>query len=249
VRIPDYISPIVGWRVWQWDATGLRSLNNESWLPRKPLEAKCRVSDCGMLARRAEALRGSHDAPRADCSCGVYAAKNLTQLRTTGYARFGIHGEVFLWGALIEHERGFRAQFAYPKNLYLPLEMLPFTLAGIQSRLQTLFPYGGDIFIFHSSVSIPLWRKGSGLDAAGLDFLMGRGSEWYARRKQERTIKTGDRVAIIGRGIAVVEQVNDKQVQALLWNRSVLRVGRKEIVWDGVNMRWECEPSNNRGEQ
>ena len=32
MTVPDYISPIVGYRVWQWDATGLRSLNGENWV-------------------------------------------------------------------------------------------------------------------------------------------------------------------------------------------------------------------------
>jgi len=44
----------------------------------------------------------------------------------------------------------------------------------------------------------------------------------------------------LGRGIAVVEQVDERQVHALLWNRSLLRIGRKEIVWDEGNMRWEA---------
>ena len=54
-------------------------------------------------------------------------------------------------------------------------------------------------------------------------------------------MKKGDRVAILGRGIAVVEHLDAKQVHALLWNRSVLRIGRKEIVWDEGNMRWESD--------
>jgi hypothetical protein len=38
-----------------------------------------------------------------------------------GYQRYGICGEVYLWGRLVEHELGWRAQFAYPKTLFLPL--------------------------------------------------------------------------------------------------------------------------------
>ncbi len=30
---PDYISLVVGYRVWQWDATGLASLNGFKWRP------------------------------------------------------------------------------------------------------------------------------------------------------------------------------------------------------------------------
>ena len=85
-----------------------------------------------------------------------------------------------------------------------------------------------------------LWRKESGIDGAGMAFLMCRGKEWYARHKQHRTIETGDRVAILGCGIGVVEQANDTHVLVLLWNRTLLRISRKEIVWDKPNMRWEA---------
>jgi hypothetical protein len=80
-----------------------------------------------------------------------------------------------------------------------------------------------------------------GFDAAGLDYLIGKRTQYYARRQRDRTLMRGDRVAVLGRGIAVVEQVDDREVHAVLWNRSVLRIGRKEIVWDESNMRWEAE--------
>jgi hypothetical protein len=51
----------------------------------------------------------------------------------------------------------------------------------------------------------------------------------------------GDRVAVLGRGIAVVEKVDGKEVHAALWNTNTVRIARKEIVWDEGNMRWECE--------
>jgi hypothetical protein len=54
-------------------------------------------------------------------------------------------------------------------------------------------------------------------------------------------LKKGDRVAILGRGIAVVEQVDGKEVHVVLWNRCMLRIGRKEIVWDEGNTRWETD--------
>jgi hypothetical protein len=48
-------------------------------------------------------------------------------------------------------------------------------------------------------------------------------------------------VAIIGRGIALVEHVNDRHVHVRLWNRNVLRISRKEILWDEGNARWETD--------
>jgi len=81
--------------------------------------------------------------------------------------------------------------------------------------------------------------KGTGLDAAGLEFLMSMGEEWYARRKRDRTLKAGDRIAVLGHGKAVVESVNEKEVHAVLWNRTVPRIQRNGIVWDESNMPWE----------
>jgi hypothetical protein len=51
----------------------------------------------------------------------------------------------------------------------------------------------------------------------------------------------GDRVAVLGRGIAVVEQADDMQVHALLWNKTILRMRRNDIAWNRGNMRWEAE--------
>ena len=51
----------------------------------------------------------------------------------------------------------------------------------------------------------------------------------------------GDRVAVIGRGIAVVEHADDEQVHAILPNRSTLRMGRNEIAWNRQNIRWEAK--------
>jgi len=241
MTVPDYISPIIGYRVWRWNAAGLKSLNGEPWSPGKPLVAACRASNRGTTVGRAGATHDANDAPREKCTCGVYASKSLEHLRTTGYERYGICGEVNLWGTVVEHEQGFRAQFAYPKNLYLPPKMLPSTLAEIQSRLQALTLYGSDIFVLGNGETISLWAKDSGYTPAGLDYLIERSKQYYDRRRQERTLRLGDRVAILGRGIAVVEQAGDKEALVVLWNKNVVRIGRKEIVWDERNMRWETD--------
>jgi hypothetical protein len=51
----------------------------------------------------------------------------------------------------------------------------------------------------------------------------------------------GDRVAVLGCGIAVVEHADDTVVQALLRNRIILRMRRNDITWNQQNMRWEAE--------
>jgi preprotein translocase subunit YajC len=94
---------------------------------------------------------------------------------------------------------------------------------------------------------VALWRHGSGFDEAGLDCLIQARKEYYVRRQRERTLKKGARVAVLGHGIAVVEQVDGKEVHVALGNRLVLRIARKEIVANEQNNRWECEATKARG--
>jgi hypothetical protein len=200
MSIPDYISPIIGYRVWTWGTTGLKSLCGERWHPNQSLAARCRASAVvGTIASRVEG-HDSHDAPQVNCTCGIYAVKTLDHFRSAGYERFGICGEVFLWGKVVEHELGYRAQLAYPKNLFLSLDALPFTLAEIWPRLQALSHYGSDIFVLDNDQTISLWGKRSGFDPAGLDYLIERSKRYYDRRQPDRNLKRGDRMAILGRG-------------------------------------------------
>jgi hypothetical protein len=227
VIIPDYISPVVGYRVWRWDATGLKSLNGSQWQPGKTIEAECRIQ--------------GHEAPQADCKCGIHAAKTVAHLRREGYDRYGIYGEVYLWGTVVEHQQGWRAQFAYPKNFVVPFEMMPFTMFRAESWLTTSATYDCDIFVRRIRGSVPLWHSGSGYDTAGLDLIMQQSKSWYARRGEEYRIKPGDRVAVRGRGIAVVETAGGTQVRAVLRNRSMLRIWSRDIYWDEQNKRWETD--------
>src|ERR1035437_8520782 len=158
MSIPDYSSPIVGYRVWTWDTKGLKSLCGERWHPSQSLAARCRASAVvGPIVGRAEAVHDAHEVPQTDCTCGVYAAKNLEHLRQFGYEGRGIHGEVYLWGTVVEHELGWRAQYAYPKSLFLPPDAIPFTLTQIDARLKTLIAFGADIFIVGDHESIRFW--------------------------------------------------------------------------------------------
>ena len=243
MSIPDYISPIVGYRVWTLSTMGLKSLCGEQWHPAKSLAARCRASTVvGTIASRVEG-HDSHDAPQVNCTCGIYAVKTLHHFRSAGYEQFGIYGEVYLWGTVVEHELGWRAQLAYPKNFFLSPDALPFTLAEIQSRLNMLTAYRSDVFVADPNGNIRLWAKDSGYDAAGLGYLIERSKQDHDRLRQERTLKKADRVAIIGRGIAVVEHVDGKWIQAVVWNKCALRIARKYIRWDDQNMRWETSPS------
>jgi hypothetical protein len=127
MTIPDYVSPIVAYRVWRWDAAGLRSLNGEPWPPGRPLAAGCRASVRGTMVGRA--AHDARESPRPACTCGVYAAKSLDHPRKIGYDRYGIRGEVSLWGPVVEHDLGWRAQYAWLCRRVLRLS----PIAGLDS--------------------------------------------------------------------------------------------------------------------
>jgi hypothetical protein len=112
--------------------------------------------------------------PRKRSAPAASTPPSLEHLQKNGYDRCGIYGEVCLWGTVVEHERGWRAQLAYPKNLFLSPDALPFTLAEIWPRLQALTFYGSDIFVLDNDQTISLWGKRSGFDPAGLDYLIER---------------------------------------------------------------------------
>jgi preprotein translocase subunit YajC len=239
VKIPDYISPVVAYRVWRWDDTGLKSLNGELWCAGRPLEATCRAAVPGIVFGCERPVHGAHELPHPECSCGVYAAKSIEHLRQFGYEGRGIQGEVYLWGTVVEHKLGWRAQFAYPKSLFLPPDVVPFALAELDARLDTLIVFGVDIFVLRDNEGVRLWKNGSGYDAAGLDYIIRLRQKHYLRQKRERTLKKGDRVAVLGRGIAVVEQTDNKEALVVLGNRHVVRIARKGIVLNQQNRRWE----------
>jgi hypothetical protein len=130
------------------------SLNGEFWHPNQQLQAVCRRSV------------NRHTPPHRSCSCGIYAAKSFDQLRRIGYAEEGVHGEVYLWGTVVEHKLGWRAQFAYPKTLVVGPESLLFgrlvqrdLCTEELESLEILIGYGAELFVAGEKGNIPLWTK------------------------------------------------------------------------------------------
>lgn len=103
------IEPIVGHRGWKLYAKGYKltlvSRNGIHWPMRQKLVAFCKDNE----------LR--HIAPDEHCSleCGIYAYNHPTPGLSTGI----VHGEVYLWGTILMSDLGYRAEYAYPKSLYL----------------------------------------------------------------------------------------------------------------------------------
>jgi hypothetical protein len=175
MNVPDYISPIVGHRIWHWDGIRLLSLNGEPWLPCQVLKASCKAVSPFPEVQSLVAgsgIAGGHQAPQMGCTCGVYATKEpqawlhrLAQLRRRGQANSQISGEVYLWGTIVEHRCGWRAQFAYPRSLTLLSDMIPCGTRESKEMLDALAAYGAEISIVdevpHEQEVIGEWSKGS----------------------------------------------------------------------------------------
>jgi hypothetical protein len=122
VIIPDGVVPIVAWRYWKLGTGGLTSVNVGTgyWPACRAFEAECRA-----LGWATPPLL--HGAPCEACSCGIYGAIDLDTLKTLVHPapvfpfapNHVVVGEVYLWGKVIPGERGYRAQFAYPKRLFV----------------------------------------------------------------------------------------------------------------------------------
>ena len=130
---PDYIEPVVGWRLWHLaerdGALRLVSpLYRTAWLPRRELVAACRRGMESGLSLYWPGRR-RHAPPDPRCGCGIYAGR--TPAEATAYmTRFfkqrddvlhRVIGTVSLWGVVVECERGWRASRAYPRNIYVPV--------------------------------------------------------------------------------------------------------------------------------
>lgn len=188
--IPDYVAPIVGYRLWKWEGGGssLLSLVKENpWPTGRALEAKCnqKYEQPDGIARRREFLRrlneAPHQAPQIDCTCGIYAHKTAEQLREV-HPWTTIAGEVYLWGTVVEHRFGWRAEFAYPKKFLLDPHSYPWlgllaacdSLEVLQSCLGPLTAYGSDLWLVDNGKigeAMAFWTARSGFLAPALERL------------------------------------------------------------------------------
>lgn len=122
--------PIVGWRAWRvinYERHGglteprLQSLTGrEKWEPMTRLEGHCVPNKASF--GYTDAPRVAHEAPWPNCLCGVWATRERVdserEMLQGGSGLYAM-GEVYLWGRVLEFERGWRARYAYPKSLIL----------------------------------------------------------------------------------------------------------------------------------
>jgi hypothetical protein len=120
------LEPILAWRAWVLDTSGSRPelssiVYRTPWPAREPLRSTCEAGGC--LAARWPAHRHT---------CGIHAFKERAGAEDFPSSwerlRFGpaahdeyVIGRVSLWGHVVEHEAGYRAELAYPYELVLSL--------------------------------------------------------------------------------------------------------------------------------
>lgn len=160
--IPDYCEALTAYRCWNVYPNGLLvgQAHNEPWPPYQAMVARC-----GYVSNGAAHLQGGAflPAPVLACDCGVHALKSPDATETrmmdeirdhamsggfsynifTGRSTVGgrVWGAVKLWGRLIEHHFGYRAEFAYPSALLCEDEALARTVAtlyGVPCAVKTL---------------------------------------------------------------------------------------------------------------
>ncbi|MGH9681139.1 MAG: hypothetical protein ACRD4Y_14420, partial [Candidatus Acidiferrales bacterium] len=189
-----------------------------------------------------------HNVPDESCTCGMYAGINMQHLIDIGYIERGLHGEVHLWGKLMRHTLGWRAQYAYPKYFVVPMNMLPLRIEEAKKRLDILAQFEVDIYLQTEPEAkvggerIPLWIKDFGYSQQGLSWLVEKRKDWYKEHPKTQTLAVGDRVAVFGStsGIGIVQGIKDGDVYYTLFNPNMIyRKAAKDIKWNDANWRWE----------
>ncbi|MGE5227223.1 MAG: hypothetical protein ACM3OO_10160 [Planctomycetaceae bacterium] len=111
--------PIEGWRIWNLadELSAPRLLpagsGGDVWEPMRAVQAVCTVPSIVRLGSR------RHRAPGPACSCGIHAGMSLAGFPRPrpAWPPPTIVGTVSLWGTVVEHEQGWRAEHAYPSRL------------------------------------------------------------------------------------------------------------------------------------
>lgn len=113
--LPTSIEPVLGWRVWRLldddHDVRLGSMTRpDLWPQGEPFRATCPTPTA----------HGPR-VPAESCSCGIYAASTPEDLAHAGVlgVSASVVGAIAMWGTVVEHDRGARAELAYPSRLRL----------------------------------------------------------------------------------------------------------------------------------
>lgn len=121
---PDVVEPIIGLRAWVINHgflassyTSRNSFGGAHWPAREKFSAACEIYRG--LPTYSDRKHVVHEAPKQDCSCGVYACERELEIQYNAENGPFVWGRVALWGRVVQHNKGWRAQYAYPVSLVL----------------------------------------------------------------------------------------------------------------------------------
>jgi len=121
--------PLIAYRAWSYvDTENLIypfDLSANFLVPWKPFEAEPAI--CIMALQKKMPCAAAHVGTGQDCMKGYHAYKSMEGLINhlddaivnRGCFRPMILGTVSLWGHVIEHDTGYRAEFAYPQKFFV----------------------------------------------------------------------------------------------------------------------------------
>lgn len=143
-EVPTYLEPLIGWRTWTLEDTTERLRSRDPWAispesdwtkpsitePVGPMKLVSGGATEWPLRERLTAVCRNgqdHRSPEPRCRCGIYAAASHQVLRDRGYAAGpddhrapDLVGELWMWGRVMQSDDILRAEFAYPKRLFVP---------------------------------------------------------------------------------------------------------------------------------
>lgn len=156
-----YHEPVQSWRWWRLEGLEnrrpvLASVFKEevTWPYREAMKAECLGGRCG-----------GGDAPHPGGQCGIYGVNNGRQfLEREIAAAYGgvpsVVGILNMWGRIVVGERGFKAGYAYPYRIFIPVTV-PKPLEGGYSHFWQFASQSGTLnvantmaFLYHCPVEI-----------------------------------------------------------------------------------------------
>jgi hypothetical protein len=197
--VADYPGTVEGWRLWIARRHSIRYFDNSWGVRRKktgpyllksvtcddfwrPRQAK--VADCtqtlGFLFELTHS-DGDHNAPDPKCKCGLYAVDSLSRLLEVydTWSRLrsrlemerypAVVGKVKLWGRVIPGEHGWRAQYAYPSELFIVKSLVGDIVNRHVALYEDLQNYGVSVdFITPAEMMSHIDLRRAEVEAAGL---------------------------------------------------------------------------------
>jgi hypothetical protein len=174
---PDYLEPVEGWRLWKVVERDRRSFLGSlfyggTWSYLVPFPAACEHRRFSLRTPWRRRPSG-HPAPEESCTCGIHAAFEPSDVlpyldRFAGHRPYCALGRVALWGDVVECQRGYRAQYAYPTRLYVldfgsrsrsRFDLLPETVVEELDSYEVPV----EVLAVADDDDLPEWLTGSGI--------------------------------------------------------------------------------------